>query len=162
MTHDQLRYRLELDMRYGNQRVQTAVITELNRLHSQSDVLMLLEQFHKSYGARFGEGSQSPETGIRINTIRVCAYVEQPKVAFAKLRISDKALAPPKPASTRDCHFVGHDTPLSTPIYGEDALAEGTKIDGPAIVTTRATTFLVEPGWTYHAAAQGGVWFIKQ
>lgn len=38
MTSEQIRYRLELDMRYGNQRVQTAVITELNRLHSQKDV----------------------------------------------------------------------------------------------------------------------------
>jgi N-methylhydantoinase A len=162
MTSAQIRYRLELDMRYGNQRVQTAVITELNRLHSQKDVLDLMDQFHKSYGARFGEGSQSPETGVRINTVRVCAYVEQPKVTFAKLRISEKSLPPPPPTSTRDCHFVGHDQPLATPIYGDDALAEGTRIEGPAIVTTRATTYLVDPGWTYHAAAQGGVWFIKQ
>lgn len=162
MTTEQIRYRLELDMRYGNQRVQTAVITELNRLHSQKDVLDLMDRFHKSYGARFGEGSQSPETGVRINTVRVCAYVEQPKVTFAKLRISAIALPPPPPTSTRDCHFVGHDQPLSTPIYGDAALAEGTRIEGPAIVTTRATTYLVDPGWTYHAAAQGGVWFIKQ
>ena len=162
MTSEQIRYRLELDMRYGNQRVQTAVITELNRLHSQKDVLDLMDQFHKSYGARFGEGSQSPETGVRINTVRVCSYVDQPKVTFAKLRISDKPLPPPPPTSTRECHFVGNDKPLATPIYGDDALAEGTQIEGPAIVTTRATTYLVDPGWTYHAAAQGGVWFIKQ
>ena len=51
---------------------------------------------------------------------------------------------------------------LTTPVYGENALAEGTAIDGPAIITTRATTYLVEPGWTYHAAAQGGVWFIRK
>jgi len=162
MTSEQIRYRLELDMRYGNQRVQTAVITKLNRLHSQKDVLSLMDQFHKSYGARFGEGSQSPETGVRINTVRVCSYVDQPKVLFAKLRISGKTLPPPAPMSTRDCHFVGHKKPLATPIYGDDALAEGTLIEGPAIVTTRATTYLVEPGWTYHAAAQGGVWFIKK
>ncbi|NKF21856.1 hydantoinase/oxoprolinase family protein [Solimonas marina] len=162
MDEQQIRYRLELDMRYGNQRVQTAVVTELNRLHTQKDVLKLMDQFHESYGARFGAGSQSPETGVRINTIRVCAFVEQPKVAFAKLRLGDKTVAPPSPVVQRDCHFVGHDQPLPTPVYDDQALAEGTRIEGPAIVTTRATTYLVEPGWTYRAAAQGGVWFVKE
>jgi len=162
MPVDQIRYRLELDMRYGNQRVQTAVVTEMGRLHSQREVLALMDQFHKSYGARFGEGSQSPETGVRINTIRVCSYVEQPKVAFAKLKLSGKSIAPPEPVSKRPCHYVGQDKAIDTPIYDDKALAEGTRIAGPAIVTTRATTYLVEPGWTFHAAAQGGVWFIKE
>ena len=162
MTADQIHYRLELDMRYGNQRVQTAAVTEMNRLKAQKDVLALMDQFHKSYGARFGEGSQSPETGVRINTIRVCSFVEQPKVAFAKLKLNGKSRPAPAPVSQRECHFVGHDKALNTPVYGEDALAEGTQIEGPAIVTARATTYLVEPGWTYHAAAQGGVWFIRK
>ena len=85
MTADQVKYRLELDMRYGNQRVQTAVVSTLPRLKSQHDVLALMDQFYHSYGERFGEGSQSPEAGIRINTIRVCSYVEQPTVKFSKL-----------------------------------------------------------------------------
>ena len=156
-----IRYRLELDMRYGNQRVQTAVVTELNRLKSQKDVLALMDQFHQSYGARFGEGSQSPETGVRINTLRVCSYVEQPKVAFAKLKLSGKTLGPPPPVAQRDCHFVGEAKAVKTPVYDDQALVEGTRIPGPAIVTTRATTYLVEPGWTFHAAAQRGVWFLK-
>ena len=58
-------------------------------------------------------------------------------------------------------HFVGHDKALDTPVYDDAARADGTRIEGPAIVVTRATTYLVEPGWTYHAVAQGGVWFIK-
>jgi N-methylhydantoinase A len=156
-----IRYRLELDMRYGNQRVQTAVVTDRTRLQSKADVLGLIDQFHRRYGERFGEGSQSPEAGIRINTIRVCAYVEQPKVRFAKLEITAPARSAPAPGSVRDCHFVGHSHPLQTSCYGEDALEEGTRIAGPAIVTTRSTTYLVEPGWTYHASAQRSVWFIR-
>jgi N-methylhydantoinase A len=162
MTPEQIKYRLELDMRYGNQRVQTAVVTDIARFSGQRDVLALMDQFHKSYGARFGEGSQSPETGVRINTIRVCSYVEQPMVEFAKLKISAEPKAAPAPASRRPVHFVGHDQPLDTLVYDDQARAIGTKIDGPAIVVTRATTYLVEPGWTFHAVAQGGVWFIKQ
>lgn len=157
-----IRYRLELDMRYGNQRVQTAVVTPLARLRSQRDVLQLMELFHARYGERFGEGSQSPETGVRINTLRVCAYVEQPSVRFASLAIRGEPLAPPEPVAWRECHFVGHDAPLQTAVYDDRARTEGTQIDGPAVITTRATTYLVEPGWTYRAVAQGGAWFLRR
>jgi len=161
MAAEDICYRLELDMRYGNQRVQTAVVTDLNRLHSQTDVLALMDQFHKSYGSRFGEGSQSPETGVRINTLRVCAFVKQPTVAFAKLKLSGTVLAPPAPVGSRECHFTALAKPVATPVYDDAALVEGTRIEGPALVTTRATTYLVEPGWVFHAAAQRGVWFLK-
>jgi N-methylhydantoinase A len=161
MDPGSVRYRLELDMRYGNQRVQTAVVSDLARLGSQGDVLATIDLFHRRYGERFGEGSQSPEAGVRINTIRVCSYVEQPTVQFDRLRVADVPKAPPAPSGRRKVHFADEVQPIETDIYGENALAEGTCIAGPAIVTTRATTYLIEPGWTYHAVAQGGVWFVR-
>jgi N-methylhydantoinase A len=162
MTAGEIRYRLEIDMRYGNQRVQTAVVTGLSRLKSQRDVLLLMDQFYERYGERFGEGSQSPEAGVRINTLRVCSFVEQPTVQFANLQLNGHSIPPPAPTGKRDCHFVGHRGPITTSVYGEAARREGTSIDGPAIVTTRATTYLVEPDWTFRAAAQGAVWFVRQ
>jgi N-methylhydantoinase A len=156
-----IQYRLELDMRYGNQRVQTAVVTELLRLENQSDVLRLIDEFHHRYGERFGEGSQSPETGVRINTIRVCSFVEQSNVKFAGIQDDGRKGGTVAPVGTRACHFPGHERPVETRLYGEDALTEGTRIAGPAIVTTSATTYLVEPGWRFYAAAQGAVWFTR-
>jgi N-methylhydantoinase A len=156
-----IKFRLELDMRYGNQRVQTAVISDLSRLKTLKDVLSLMDQFHKRYGERFGEGSQSPETGVRINTIRVCSYVEQPAVQFTNLQPNEVPLSAPEPIAHRECHFVGHPGPINTPVYGEDAKKAGVMIHGPAIITTRATTYLVEPEWVYHAVAQGAVWFMR-
>ena len=70
-------------------------------------------------------------------------------------------LAPPAPVGERSCHFVGHDESLKTAIYDDAALEPGTQIDGPAIVVTRATTYLIEPGWRYQAAAQAAVWFTR-
>ena len=161
MAEDDICYRLELDMRYGNQRVQTAVVTEVTRLNSRLDVLKLIDQFFARYGDRFGEGSQSPEAGVRINTVRVCAYVEQPTVPFEDLAPTLNAAKSIDSAGTRACHFVGHVDPVETAIYGEEALEKGVAIEGPAIVTTRATTYLIEPGWRFHAAAQGAAWFIR-
>ena len=156
-----IRYRLEIDMRYGNQRVQTAVVTDLKRLESQRDVLRLINEFHQRYGERFGEGSQSPEAGVRINTIRVCSYVEQSTVQFAGIKDEGVTGKVVEPVGTRACHFVGHDKALEARLYDERALAEGTRIEGPALVTTRATTYLIEPGWRFYAAAQGAVWFTR-
>lgn len=156
-----IRYRLELDMRYGNQRVETAVVTDLNRVTAPEHVLKLIEQFHVRYGERFGAGSQTPEAGVRVNTIRVCSYVAHPGIAFSDIKPGTTTLSPPAPVATRDCHFVGHDGAQKTAIYDEAALAPGTRVDGPAIVVTRATTYLVEPGWRYEAAAQNAVWFTQ-
>lgn len=158
---EQIRYRLELDMRYGNQRVETAVVTALNRLTEPEQVLQLIEQFHARYGERFGQGSQTPEAGVRINTIRVCAFVEHPGIAFADIKPQGEPLPPPAPRAHRDCHFLGLDGAMCTAIYDEAALRPGTQINGPAIVVTRATTYLIEPGWRYRAAAQNAVWFTR-
>ncbi len=161
MAEADIYYRLELDMRYGNQRVQTAVVTDVTRLNSRVDVLRLIDQFFARYGDRFGEGSQSPEAGVRINTIRVCSFVKQPMMTFSDLSPDLAAPVHARPTSTRACYFVGHENAVETAIYGEEALAEGTYIKGPALVTTSATTYLVEPGWTFRAAAQGAVWFLR-
>jgi N-methylhydantoinase A len=157
----QIQYRLELDMRYGNQRVETAVVTDLNRVTAPEHVLKLIEQFHGRYGERFGEGSQTPEAGVRINTIRVCSFVQHPGIEFRNIKPPKETFAAPPPVSTRDCHFVGVDGPRKTAIYDDAALKPGTQIDGPAIVVTRATTYLIEPGWRYTAADQNAVWFTR-
>ncbi len=156
-----IRYRLELDMRYGNQRVQTAVVTDLHRLRSVHDVLKLIDQFHSSYGKRFGEGSQAPEAGVRINTVRVCSYVELETVQFADIKPPGLRPRPPEPAGVRKCHFTTHDKPIETQIYDERALERGVVLEGPAVVTARHTTYLVEPGWRYEAVGQGAAWFTR-
>lgn len=158
---DEIRFRLELDMRYGNQRVQTAVVTDLNRISNPRDVLRLIEQFHTRYGERFGRGSQAAEAGIRVNTLRVCAYVAHPGLEFRGLARSAQPLQPPPPTGRRNCHFIGQAQALDTPIYGDDALAVGTRITGPGIVVTRSTTYLIEPGWVFDAVAQGAAWFTR-
>jgi N-methylhydantoinase A len=157
----QIGYRLELDMRYGNQRVETAVVTDLNRVTAPEHVLKLIDEFHTRYGERFGQGSQTPEAGVRINTIRVCSFVTHPGIQFRNIKPLAKTLPPPAPVGTRECHFVGHQGAKPTAIYDEAALVPGTQIDGPAIVVTRATTYLIEPGWRYQAAEQNAVWFTR-
>src|SRR5277367_2221008 len=79
---ESVRHRLELDMRYGNQLVTTAVVADRTRIETEGDVMALIELFAEDYARRFGAGSESPEAGIRITTIRVASYVEGETVQF--------------------------------------------------------------------------------
>lgn len=156
-------HRLELDMRYGNQLVQTTATIEKHHLERPADVLKVIEQFSIDYGKRFGEGSQAPEAGIRINTIRVAAYVEHQTVQFKNIKPlpENQRIAPPAAEATRTCYFVGHKGAIETPVWSRSNLLPGVQIAGPAVVTSEVTTFLVNPGWTFVAAEQGASWFLR-
>jgi N-methylhydantoinase A len=150
-------------MRYGNQLVQTTAVIPKHDVNGPADVLALISQFSNDYGKRFGEGSQAPEAGIRINTIRVAAFVRHETVQFEDIKPvpPEKRKTPPTPASTRKCHFVGHKEAFDTPVWDRAAIEPGVQIPGPAIVASEVTTFLVNPGWNFVAARQGASWFLR-
>ena len=157
---DAVRHRLELDMRYGNQLVTMAVVADRTRLGGVRDVIALIDLFGEDYGHRFGHGSQSPEAGIRIATIRVASYVDGATVEFdatLPAGAAEAAIA----TGQRRCHFVGVDGGVDTPVYDENALRPGTVVTGPAVVTTPTTTYLVEPRWRLETGAHGAIWFLK-
>ncbi|KRA65278.1 hydantoinase/oxoprolinase family protein [Rhizobium sp. Root651] len=160
---EDIRHDLELDMRYGNQLVQTTAVIPNHEVHGPGEVLSIISQFSADYGKRFGEGSQAPEAGIRINTIRVASYARHETVQFEDIKPVSKPerKAPPAPSSHRTCHFVGHDGPFETPVWARKDLEPGIEIAGPAIVASEVTTFLVNPGWTYVTAKQGASWFLR-
>ncbi|KGD89148.1 hydantoinase/oxoprolinase family protein [Rhizobium sp. YS-1r] len=160
---EDIRHDLELDMRYGNQLVQTTAVIPNHEVHGPGEVLSIISQFSADYGKRFGEGSQAPEAGIRINTIRVASYARHETVKFEDIKPVPKPerKAPPAPSSHRTCHFVGHDGPFETPVWARKDLEPGIEIAGPAIVASEVTTFLVNPGWTYVTAKQGASWFLR-
>jgi N-methylhydantoinase A len=141
-----IRTRVELDMRYGNQLAQVSVVSPIARLNSAHDVITLLDRFSINYAQRFGEGSQAPEAGVRINVIRVVSYVEHEKLTLERSTAS--IAAQPTPRTERPCYFPQVDTPLSTPVFDHSTVLEGMHVKGPALIETPRTTYLVEPGWT--------------
>jgi N-methylhydantoinase A len=154
-------HRLELDMRYGNQLVTTAVVADRTRIETADDVMALIELFAEDYARRFGAGSESPEAGIRITTIRVASFVEAETVQFdASLPAGDPS--PAHAIGSRQCHFAHIDGPVDTPVFDETALEPGLAVLGPGIVTTPTTTYLVEPGWRLETGAHGAIWFLKE
>ena len=161
MRAEDIRHKLEVDLRYGNQLVQTTVEVPVPRLQKMDDVMALIKQFSVDYGSRFGKGSEAPEAGIRINTMRVLSYVELETVQFSSLEVARSKEPLPKPVETRKCHFVEHKEALDTRIYRIEQLAQGHLIEAPAVVISPVTTYLVEPGWTLEIGEHGAAWFKR-
>jgi len=163
MDPKKIQHRLELDMLYGNQLVQTTVALKKLRIESMTDVMDMIVQFSNDYAARFGRGSEAPEAGIRINTVRVSSFVEHETIDFSHVKAPKRGSRgkSAKPQGTRECHFIGHEKPLKTDVYTSETLESVTRISGPAVIVSPATTFLVEPGWTVTTGEQGAVWFDR-
>ena len=156
---DAIRARVEVDMRYGNQLAQTGIVVPFRRMETAADVITLLDLFSANYATRFGEGSQAPEAGVRINVIRVVSYVEHEQLRLrpSEVRVGTKPVA----RAQRECHFPKVDGAVSTAVYDASAVAEGMTIDGPALVESPRTTFLVDPGWRLTMGAMGSAWLEK-
>ena len=157
---DDVSYRLELDMRYGNQLLTQAVTLDINRMNGVGDVLHMIKTFGDVYSHRFGSNCAAPEAGIRVNTVRVASYVDGDTVNFESLTSGGDRHVP-ESTGERKVHFVTEDKPVDTPLYDQSALSADAVIPGPAIVTTENTTFLVEPGWRLEPTEQGAVWLLQ-
>ena len=150
---EDIRTRVELDMRYGNQLAQIGIVCPFERLSSTDEVIKLLDIFSENYARRFGEGSQAPEAGVRVNVIRVVSYVQHEVLQLQPSSLQLDSV--PRPRTTRLCHFVTAEAPLETPVYDHDVVTEGLSVSGPAIIETPHTTYLVEPGWTLTMGRMG-------
>ena len=159
LDESHIQHRLELDMRYGNQLTQTSVIAPVTRLNNKIDVLELVKAFSVNYGERFGEGSQQPEAGIRINAIRVLSYVELEKISFKEPKEAD--LPAPVPHSERECYFVDLDGPVLTKVYRSEAVPPGSVIHGPSLIESQRATFLIEPGFKLIMGEQNSAFVIN-
>ncbi|HZM57550.1 MAG TPA: hydantoinase/oxoprolinase family protein, partial [Acidimicrobiales bacterium] len=158
---EDVKFRLEMDMRYGNQLVTTAVAFDINRVEGVGDVLHLIKTFSDIFSDRYGQGTAAPEAGVRAQTIRVASYVDIPGIEFGEIHDEDeRERTEPEPHSTRDVHFPGEVETVYTPVYDTNVLDSGRVIYGPAIVTTDSTTYLVERGWRLEPTAQGAVWLL--
>ncbi|MBL6749852.1 MAG: hydantoinase/oxoprolinase family protein [Nevskia sp.] len=162
MRREDVKHRLELDMRYGNQLVQTTVVSPQLRIRNMDDVMALIKQFSVDYGNRFGKGSEAPEAGIRVNTVRVLSYVELETVKFNDIAPSgNKNKALPAPIEKRKCYFIESKEPLETSIYEIDQFEAGHVVNAPAVIISPVTTYLVEPGWQLEIGEHGAAWFTR-
>jgi len=158
---ERVKHRLELDVRYGSQKIETAIALETTRISNRMEVLEIIEKLATDFEARYGKGTPAPETGVWVTTFRVASYVGTDPIPFEDVLPPEEKVPAPEPIGSRTCHFVGVDAPVEVRVYSSEALTPGTVIQGPAIINTSHTTYLIQPRWRMEVAGQQAAWLLR-
>jgi len=150
---DDISFELDLEMRFGSQYNLTKIRAPRLRLRNEDDYRDLGERFVARYAEIYSPEATYLAGGINLETFYLSASVDLQPFAVNPAALGDTA--PPARA------LIGERQALwdlergfeSSPVYDFDGLSPGNQIDGPAIIEARATTYVVEPGWSFRMDA---------
>lgn len=154
-SEQEIRFRLELDMRYGMQYNLTKITSPHLFVNGSEDFKTLCDCFTEQYSAIYSPEATFPQGGINVECFYLTAWVEKPGVAMAPLPGKDDQ--PPAAArrQPRQAYWAALGGFRETPVFSFESLEAGNRIAGPAIIEARDTTYVVEPGWLFSLDAYG-------
>lgn len=145
---DQVRFTLEVEMRYGGQYHLTRVASPSMSLHDVDGVKALYDAFNTEYERRYSALTAYPEAGIEIENFCLTA-----RVPLSKLDLPRHELHGPDAGSARKgvrpVYWEEAGTPQPTAIYDMRGLCAGNVVEGPAVLEAVDTTCVVPPGWRF-------------
>ncbi|MGP0033455.1 MAG: hydantoinase/oxoprolinase family protein [Solirubrobacteraceae bacterium] len=153
---DQVRFALELDMKFGGQLNVKRVASPLERVGSESDMRALYAAFEREFSEAYSPLGLNPDAGVEIEAFVLKASLPQ--------RHTDRPLAAPRnggaaptPTGHRDALFAAEPGWVQTPLYEMERLAPGDQLSGPALIDSDDTTVVVAPGWSCAVDERSGI-----
>jgi N-methylhydantoinase A/oxoprolinase/acetone carboxylase beta subunit len=153
---DQVRFALELDMKFGGQLNVKRVAAPLERVGSESDMRALYAAFEREFSEAYSPLGLNPDAGVEIEAFVLKASLPQ--------RHTDRPLAAPRnggatptPTGYRDALFAAEAGWVQTPLYEMERLAPGDQLRGPALIDSDDTTVVVAPGWSCAVDERSGI-----
>ena len=153
---DQVRFALELDMKFGGQLNVKRVASPLERVGSESDMRALYAAFEREFSEAYSPLGLNPDAGVEIEAFVLKASLPQ--------RHTDRPLAAPRnggaaptPTGYRDALFAAEPGWVQTPLYEMERLAPGDQLPGPALIDSDDTTVVVAPGWSCAVDERSGI-----
>jgi N-methylhydantoinase A/oxoprolinase/acetone carboxylase beta subunit len=153
---DQVRYSLELDMKFGGQLNVKRVASPLLRVGSEADMRALYAAFEQEFSEAYSPLGLNPEAGVEIEAFVLKASL--PSV-HAERPVSGARGGDLESARTgyREALFSVEDGWVQTPVYEMERLAPGDQFAGPALIDSDDTTVVVSPGWTCAVDERSGI-----
>jgi N-methylhydantoinase A/oxoprolinase/acetone carboxylase beta subunit len=153
---DQVRFALELDMKFGGQLNVKRVASPLERVGSEPDMRALYAAFEREFSEAYSPLGLNPDAGVEIEAFVLKASLPQ--------RHTDRPLAAPRnggagptPTGYRDALFAAEPGWVQTPLYEMERLAPGDQLPGPALIDSDDTTVVVAPGWSCAVDERSGI-----
>ncbi|MCP4719522.1 MAG: hypothetical protein GY860_08710, partial [Desulfobacteraceae bacterium] len=146
---DQIKLRLELDMRFGMQYNLTRIISPHINIKSDQDYKDICDKFTEQYAEIYTPEATFPMGGINVECFFLTAYVEItnqriPQFDLGREKPSDEAMI-----STRQAYWSSDKDFVDTPVFAFSKLEAGNKIIGPALIEAEETTYVIEPEWQF-------------
>jgi len=150
---DDCRIEFSVEARYPNQVWEIDVPLGLSRFNDARDVRHLCDRFHAAHGALFG--FNDPHSSVEV--ITWCATIRWAADSHTggALRLQGE------PRRSHERHrtawFEGHSEPVSTPVFDLQDLPQDAVLPGPALIETRFTTVVVQPGSSFRLDGEVGL-----
>jgi acetone carboxylase beta subunit len=130
-------------MQYYGQLNDIEIVSPKLELEEGSDVDELIAEFESAYAKVYARSARSPELGYLVTQAIVLGRVEveKPSLPDESSAISHQSLVP---KDQRSVHFG--DGFVDTDIYDLEAVHAGQAVEGPAVLESPSTTFVVPPG----------------
>jgi N-methylhydantoinase A len=129
------------EARYTDQAWEIEVPLRRSRFESASDLAALIEDFHLTHEEIFAVSDRSaPIEAVSWNAEVSCRF-GSPEPGRLAAKAGSAKLA------SRRVHFIGTDW-LDVDVWRFEALPEGARIEGPAIIESDFTSIVIDPGAT--------------
>jgi len=139
--------RLGLEMRYGSQYKLTRVDWPGLRLRSVADSEALCDAFTRRYSETYSPEATFASGGINVETFYLTATVAGAPPTFNPEPLSGATPAGAARTGSRPVYWDRKSGFVDTPVWDWAQLAHGNVLEGPAIIESRHTTYVVELGW---------------
>ncbi len=148
-SEEEVRFRLELDMRYGMQYNLTKIVSPHLNVQGPEGFKDICDTFTEQYSAIYTPEATFPVGGINVECFYLTASVDaqESPVVMAE----EKGPEPPDKARlpSRKAYFSDRKDFVDTPVYSFQELEPGNRIIGPALVEAPHTTFVIDPEWQF-------------
>ena len=146
---DQMRFSLDLDMRFGSQYTLTRIRAPKLALGNSDDFRELCDLFVNRYSELYSPESTFLSGGFNIEGFYLTAAVPAKLPYPAPQPAGPDQPAPDAGRGTRRAYWSPAEGLRETPVFDLDRLVPGNRIAGPALIEGAKTTYVIEPGWEY-------------
>jgi N-methylhydantoinase A/acetophenone carboxylase len=153
---EDVRYTLELDMKFGGQLNVKRVASPLLQVGSEADMRALYAAFEQEFSEAYSPLGLNPDAGVEIEAFVLKAslpsvHAERPMSAPGRADLDGAR------TGYREALFDAEAGWAQTPVYEMERLAPGDEFPGPALIDSDDTTVVVAPGWNCEVDERSGI-----
>jgi N-methylhydantoinase A/acetophenone carboxylase len=146
---EQVRFRLELDMRYGMQYNLTKIVSPHLNVHRPEDFKDICDTFTEQYSAIYTPEATFPVGGINVECFYLTASADTPDPSIQQAELKGPEPPPEARLPSRKAYWSSAEGFADTQVFSFPDLEPGNVITGPALIEAQDTTYVIEPAWRF-------------